>query len=56
MEVVGRYPTIEEVEELAVNAEAPVWLPTRPAMEQFTDSIRNQLSILREANNLLYFC
>lgn len=53
MEVVGRYPTIEEEVEFRVLGDVPVWLPTKPTFPQYSEEIRNVLTFLRQANILL---
>ena len=50
MEVVGRFPSIEEEVEFQVLGDVPIWLPTKDAWPQFTEEIRIVLSYFRKAN------
>ena len=49
MEIVGRFPTDEEVNDFEVAKTTPVWLPTTDEQAQFTPDVRAQLTCLREA-------
>ena len=55
MELVGRYPTIEEEVEFRVLGDVPVWLPTTPTFPQLTGDIRDGLAFMRKDKNIFYF-
>ena len=48
MEIVGRYPTVEEEVEFRVGGDVPVWLPTTSTFPQFSEEIRDGLAFLRK--------
>ena len=47
MEIVGRYPTVDEEVEFRVGGDVPVWLPTTSTFPQLTEEIREGLVFLR---------
>ena len=49
MEIVGRFPTDNEATEYEIATTTPVWLPTREECDQFTEVVKSQLIMLREA-------
>ena len=51
MEIVGRFPSDTEAVEYEVGKTTPVWLPSRPDCQQFTEDVKSQLAWLREAIN-----
>ena len=55
MEIVGKYPTIEDEVEFSVGGDVPVWLPTTPTFPQFTGEIRDALVFLRKDNIFFLF-
>ena len=51
MEIGGRFPSDTEAVEYEVGKTTPVWLPSRPDCQQFTEDVKSQLAWLREAIN-----
>ena len=49
MEMVGRFPSDEEANQFDIEKTTPVWLPTEQEFPQFTQDVRSQLTLLRNA-------